>query len=1023
MKDAPAILGRQQTLEKCMAALAAGGGVLVSGPAGIGKSALLDAIGSACAAAGQLVLRSASAAAESWLPYLGLYDLFSDAVAARPEVVPYHLRPAFDGVLMRTVPDGAATDQLAIRVAVVEALRALSAERPVLLILDDVNCLDSATAEVLAFAVRRRQGSRVHVLAAERLSEGQEPTWWGLLPEDAVEIALGNLPGPVVSELLRTRLGLRPTDKLSQRIRDASGGNPFYALELGRAALRSGTVVQPGDPLLVPERLRGLLADRLHALPKAARDALLLISTAARPPRELLAGHEWGLSQALASGIIVSGRDLEPRFAHPLLREIVYADADIEERQECHAKLAQAHDDPLERARHHALATSEATEELAAELEEAARIAVHRGAPGTAAELYRMAAERTPAAAESSTAVSSANGYSGVSGPAGTPAGTGSADAVGSAVSQSASDGVAAANGSDSLSASSGGGAAGEASSAADGAGGALASGGEGPVAESAAASAAASPEPASAESEPAESEPAAAPSAFQAAHRFLEAARAAFDAGLPRQAREAAEAVAAGPDPATRVGARLLLVELDDDISAQAALLEAAEADAAGRPDLQARVSLQRADHAFRSGSVDAALAALARAEEYALKTGDRNLRAESIAMRVPTEIQTDPERAIESLEEAEALGLGGDLTLPSIAVRKSLIIWFLRRGDVADALATAARLRADVERAGRLRDLGDVLHLVASVNERAGLCRQAHEAALLGSRLRAETGSSSVQALILAAAAELSNGSAEAAVDVAQRAIEAGTASGDSEFTGYAHAFLGRAELLLDRSSQAAHHLARGRTLMRNVGMVDPATFLVDADLAETLARCGSFSAADRILDEAQEAARRLERDVVKLGLTRARLLRHGLAADAREAADRLRAAIPAEHPYPLEIARAEVTLGELERRARRRAAARTAWESAATAYAAAGCGPWLRFVQGRLARLDTPAEPLSATERQIVELVRSGATNRQIAAALQVSVKAVEGNLTRLFRRFGVSSRAELAGAEPVSRVEHV
>ena len=1002
MKDAPAILGRQQTLEKCMAALAAGGGVLVSGPAGIGKSALLDAIGSACAAAGQLVLRSASAAAESWLPYLGLYDLFSDAVASRPEVVPYHLRPAFDGVLMRTVPDGAATDQLAIRVAVVEALRALSAERPVLLILDDVNCLDSATAEVLAFAVRRRQGSRVRVLAAERLSEGQEPTWWGLLPEDAVEIALGHLPGPVVSELLRTRLGLRPTDKLSQRIRDASGGNPFYALELGRAALRSGTVVQPGDPLLVPERLRGLLADRLHALPKAARDALLLISTAARPPRELLAGHEWGLSQALASGIIVSGRDLEPRFAHPLLREIVYADADIEERQECHRKLAQAHDDPLERARHHALATSDATEELAAELEEAARIAVHRGAPGTAAELYRMAAERTPAAAESSTAVSSANGSSGAD--AADPA-----DAAGSVAFQSAGDGVVAANGSDSVSVTAGGGAARDAvedaMSATDEAGGALASGG-GSLAE--------------AETEP---EAAVGPPAFQAAHRFLEAARAAFDAGLPRQAREAAEAVAAGPDPATRVGARLLLVELDDDISAQAALLEAAEADAAGRPDLQARVSLQRADHAFRSGSVEAALAALARAEEYALTTGDRNLRAESIAMRVPTEIQTDPERAIESLEEAEALGLGGDLTLPSIAVRKSLIIWFLRRGDVADALATAARLRADVERAGRLRDLGDVLHLVASVNERAGLCRQAHEAALLGSRLRAETGSSSVQALILSAAAELSNGSAEAAVDFAQRAIEAGTASGDSEFTGYAHAFLGRAELLLDRSSQAAHHLARGRTLMRNVGMVDPATFLVDADLAETLARCGSFSAADRILDEAQEAARRLERDVVKLGLTRARLLRHGLAADAREAADRLRAAIPTEHPYPLEIARAEVTLGELERRARRRAAARAAWESAATAYAAAGCGPWLRFVQGRLARLDTPAEPLSATERQIVELVRSGATNRQIAAALQVSVKAVEGNLTRLFRRFGVSSRAELAGAEPVSRVEHV
>ena len=961
-----------------MAELATCGGVLVTGPAGIGKSALLDAVGSACAAAGQLVLRSASSAAESWLPYLGLYDLFSDAVAARPEVVPYHLRPAFDGVLLRSAPDGAATDQLAIRVAVVEALRALSAERPVLLVLDDVNCLDSATAEVLAFAVRRRQGTRVRVLAAERLSEGQEPAWWGLLPEDAVEIALGNLPGPVVSELLRTRLGLRPTDKLSQRIRDASGGNPFYALELGRAALRSGTVVQAGDPLLVPERLRGLLADRLHALPKAAREALLVIATAARPPRELLAGHEWGLSQALASGIIVSGRDLEPRFAHPLMREIVYADAGVEARRECHAKLARAHDDPLERARHHALATSEATEELAAELEEAARIAVHRGAPGTAAELFRMAAERTPVGAE----------FPDGELPDKELPDTELPDTVSNPKADGAGGTAGAVNGS-----------AGAAAAPPERSESAPSSGSSG---SSGSSSSSASP-------------------AARAAGRLLEAARAAFDAGLPRQAREAAQAVAAGPDRAARVGARLLLVELDDDIAAQAALLEAAEADAAQYPEQLARVSLQRADHAYRSGNIEAALAALRRAEEYALATGDRNLRAESIAMRVPAEIQADPERAIESLEQAEALGAGRDFPCPLISVRKSRVFCFLRRCDLANALATAARLRADVERAGRLRDLGDVLHLVASVNERAGLCRQAHEAATLGSRLRAETGSSSVQALILAAAGELNGGTAEAAADIAQRAIEAGTVSGDSEYTGYAHAFLGRAELLLDRPSQAAHHLARGRTLMRNLGMVDPATFLVDADLAESLARCGSFGAADRILDEAQEMARRLERDVVRLGLTRARLLRRGLAGDAREAADRLRAAIPAEHPYPLEIARAEVTLGELERRARRRAAARAAWESAATAYSAAGCGPWLRFVQGRLERLDSPAEPLSATERQIVELVRAGATNRQIAAALQVSVKAVEGNLTRLFRRFGVSSRAELAGAEPARATE--
>lgn len=957
MRDTPALLGRQEALEQCMAALSTGGGALVTGPAGIGKSALLDAVSAACADAGQLVLRSSSAATESWLPYLGLYDLFSEAVAGEPDVIPHHLRSAFDVVLLRSAPvDGASTDQLAIRVAVVEALRALSATRPVLLVLDDVNCLDSATAEVLAFAVRRRQGHRVRVLAAERLSEGQEPTWWGLLPEDGVEISLGRLGGPAISELLRTRLGLAPGEQTSQRIRDAAGGNPFYALELGRAALRSGTVAHADEPLLVPERLRGLLSDRLSALPSAAREALLLIATAARPPRDLLAGHEWGLSQALASGIIVTGRDLEPRFAHPLLREIVYADADVEQRRLCHARLAQYHDDPLERARHHALAMTGPSDELADELAEAARIAVKRGAPGTAAELYRLAAERTPSGSDGYQYFAYQN------------------PASGTLAAWEAEGPVGAGNG----------------GPGAGGYGGAEAAG-----------------------TSQGRSDSGVRDHSALAASRLLESARAAYDAGLPDQANAAAEAVLAGPVAAARVGARLLLVDLSDDVAGQAAILDAAEADAVGDPALLARVTFYRAEYQFRIGLVEQAMTTLTDAEDLASSSGLHDLRVEAIALRASSEVLENPDKAIVSLEEAEALAAGSDLTAPAIMVTKALIVWFLRRGDVPEAIAAANRLRTDVERAGRVRDLGDVLHLVASVNERAGLCRQAYEAAVLGSRLRAESGSARVSALMLGAAAELSGGTAERTVEITDAALEAGAASGDTEFSGYAHGFRGRAEILLDRPAQAAHHLARCRTLLRGIGMSDPAAFLVDADLAESLTRCGSFTAADRVLDEATEAAERLDRDVVALGLTRARLFNLGLSLDARDAADRLRAAIPSQHPYPLEIARAQLTLGELERRARRRAAARTAWEAAAEAYHGAGCLPWLRYAQARLARLDTPTEVLSTTEQQIVELVRAGATNRQIAATLHVSVKAVEGNLTRLFRRFGVSSRAELAG----------
>jgi DNA-binding NarL/FixJ family response regulator len=52
------------------------------------------------------------------------------------------------------------------------------------------------------------------------------------------------------------------------------------------------------------------------------------------------------------------------------------------------------------------------------------------------------------------------------------------------------------------------------------------------------------------------------------------------------------------------------------------------------------------------------------------------------------------------------------------------------------------------------------------------------------------------------------------------------------------------------------------------------------------------------------------------------------------------------------------------------------------------------------------------LSETERRIVELVCCGATNREIARSLFLSIKAVEANLTRLYRRIGVPNRGQLA-----------
>ncbi|HKT00653.1 MAG TPA: helix-turn-helix transcriptional regulator, partial [Rugosimonospora sp.] len=93
----------------------------------------------------------------------------------------------------------------------------------------------------------------------------------------------------------------------------------------------------------------------------------------------------------------------------------------------------------------------------------------------------------------------------------------------------------------------------------------------------------------------------------------------------------------------------------------------------------------------------------------------------------------------------------------------------------------------------------------------------------------------------------------------------------------------------------------------------------------------------------------------------------------------------------------------------------AARDALTEAVGRYAALGAQPWLAAAQAELARLDGARDAgLSATEQRIVDLVRRGATNREIARATFLSIKAVEANLTRLYRRFGVRNREQLGRA---------
>jgi DNA-binding CsgD family transcriptional regulator len=115
------------------------------------------------------------------------------------------------------------------------------------------------------------------------------------------------------------------------------------------------------------------------------------------------------------------------------------------------------------------------------------------------------------------------------------------------------------------------------------------------------------------------------------------------------------------------------------------------------------------------------------------------------------------------------------------------------------------------------------------------------------------------------------------------------------------------------------------------------------------------------------------------------------------------------------PFELARTELLAGQLARRNRRRDTARGLLQNALATFETIGAPLWAERARAELSRVDTTgrrADGLTVTERRVAELAASGATNRDMASKLFISPKTVEANLTRIYRKLDVHSRAELA-----------
>ena len=376
--------------------------LVLSGEPGIGKTILWETCVAASAKRGHHVLTHRGAEAEAAFSFAGLSDLLGSVF---DDVSPWLAVPrrwALAVALLLAEPGDERPDAHAIGLAVLDALRGLADGAAVVVAVDDVQWIDSASAGVLEVACRRLRDERVGLLVTLRSDSAVPLELERVLPEGQFERRpVGPLTAVGAHHLLKDRLGLELTRPELARLHVSTSGNPFFALELGRELLRTGTRPTAGRVPRVPKSLGDVLGARLARLPAETLDVLVHVAALARPTAELVAASYGNRDRVLASlevalrEGVVELDDTRLRFVHPLLASVCYEQTPVWKRRAAHRALASAVADPEERARHLALAVDGPDADAACELESAAERAAARGATAAAAELSELAAELT----------------------------------------------------------------------------------------------------------------------------------------------------------------------------------------------------------------------------------------------------------------------------------------------------------------------------------------------------------------------------------------------------------------------------------------------------------------------------------------------------------------------------------------------------------------------------------------------------------------------------------------------------
>jgi len=366
--------------------------LVVSGEAGVGKTALLDYL--AGRASGCRLVRVAGVQSEMELPFAALHQLCALMLEDLPGI-PAPQRAALDVTF--GMSSGPAPDRFLVGLAALSLLSEIAERQPLVCLIDDEQWLDRASAQVLAFAARRLGAESVGLVFAARVPSSDIAG----LPDLVVE-PLGDTDARALLDVALTA----PLDAgVREQILAETRGNPLALLELPRGLTAQELAGGFGLPTaaLIPGGMQENFRRRVEVLPDQTRRLLLIAAAEPLGDPALV----WGAAARLGiladaavpateAGLVEFGTRV--RFRHPLVRSAVYGAACPQQRQEMHAALAEATDplhDPDRRAWHRASAAPGPDEEVAAELVRSAGRAQARGGMAAAAAFLERATTLT----------------------------------------------------------------------------------------------------------------------------------------------------------------------------------------------------------------------------------------------------------------------------------------------------------------------------------------------------------------------------------------------------------------------------------------------------------------------------------------------------------------------------------------------------------------------------------------------------------------------------------------------------